>query len=96
MARHVSISTKVLASQDDLSTLLWNALVRKYGDAEDATIAIADKPLTMAVIRHLVRQEIMNYGIRSVECGPHVDYYAPAVESQIRCYVSLAFQVSGR
>ena len=93
MPRHVSISTKVLVSQDDLVTLLWNALTSKFGGAEEATVAIAYKPLSIAKVQALVRDELSKYGLRSVECGPRTDFYAPAVEARIRQYVSTAFKV---
>lgn len=91
--RTARITVKAYANQACLAALVWNALIRKYNDTEDAARAFVDKPLTLVATRDIVRRELALYGLVSVECGPTVDYYTPEVERAVRALVSRAFNV---
>jgi hypothetical protein len=87
----VGLNVRVYVNELGLTALLWNRLVRKHGGAEEATEALAARTPSLALVRELVRREVADYGIESVNCGPTVDYYAPAVERMLASLVSRAF-----
>lgn len=89
----VGLNIRTYVNETCLTALLWNALMSKHGGPEETTRAIADRPLTLGLVRDLVRTELAMHGTESVCCGPAEDYYAPCVETLLCDLVKRAFRI---